>query len=192
MGLEQDILKAGSELLSEKRWSHSLRTAEFGHRLALRYSADAELVRLASLSHDLAREQKPSVIYDWALLDQEFMSGFCLAHPVLLHGFASSWMLRRDFGVSDTSLLNAVRYHTTGHPVLDREGLIVFAADYMEPGRTHLTEKDREALIDLPLDGMVLSILDSMEKYLLSRNEDPSPDSRELYQMLKKRYNKSS
>jgi len=191
MGLEQDILSKAPGLLSTKRWNHCLRTADFGCMLAKKFSADENLVRLAALSHDLAREQTESLILEWALLDQINISDFLRARPVLLHGFASSWLLRRDFGVTDQSLLNAVRYHTTGHPVLDREGLIVFAADYMEPGRTHLSEQNRKFLMNLSLDALVMSILESMEEYLISRNEKTSPQSRELYLVLKKRYNET-
>ena len=191
MGLEQVLIQTGKEFLSEKRWNHCLRTAEYGTFLANKFSADAVLVRLACLSHDLAREKEAEEIRKWAMLDQKELSDFCLSRPVLLHGFASAWLLRRDFGVEDESLLNAVRYHTTGHPLLDREGLIVFAADFMEPGRIHLTEADRDCLLKLELDDLVIAILESMEKYLVKQNEKVSPDSRELYHKLKKRYNEA-
>lgn len=189
MSLELDIMREGPLLLNEKRWEHSLRTADFAEILARQYSVSVELVRLAALSHDFARQQPEQVVLDWAGRDQVILSDFCLNHPVLLHGFASAWYLRTKYSIDNPSVLNAVRYHTTGHPALDKVGLVVFAADYMEPGRTHISDSERTELQSLSLDGLVLSILKSMESYLLSINAEPSPDSRELYRILKKRYN---
>ncbi len=190
MDLEQKLLEDGPLLLSGKRWNHCLRTADYAVLMAEQYSADVRTVRIASLAHDLAREKSGDEILEWAKKDQIELSGFCLTHPVLLHGFASAWILQNDYGVTGEPLLNAVRYHTTGHACLDRAGLVVFAADYMEPGRTHLTDDDRDALLRLDLDGLVISILESMDRYLQSRGEESSPDSRELCQLLKKRYNR--
>ena len=190
MGLEEDLLIEGPQLLSKKRWNHSLRTADYAVFMASHYGIGPDKVRLPALAHDLAREKSAEEILKWAILDQKILSDFHLTHPVLQHGFASAWYLRHHFGLTDPSVLNAVRYHTTGHPDLDEAGLIVFAADYMEPGRTHLTESDREAMLKLPLEELILSILESMNTYLIQRGSNQSPDSRELYQNLKKRYNK--
>jgi predicted HD superfamily hydrolase involved in NAD metabolism len=189
MGLEQDLLSDGPGFLSRRRWDHCLRTADYAVFMAHHFSIDPEKVRLSALAHDLAREQRAETILEWALLDQDELSPFHFSHPVLLHGFASAWYLRKHYGQDDPSILNAVRYHTTGHPVLDGPGLIVFAADYMEPGRSHLTDLERDELLTLSLEGLVLSILDSMNLYLLRKKADLAPDSRELYQILKKRYN---
>lgn len=53
----------------------------------------------------------------------------------LLHGPAAAERLREE-GVADAPLLDAIRYHTVGHPSLDRLGRALYLADYLEPGRT--------------------------------------------------------
>ncbi|QEN07763.1 HD domain-containing protein [Oceanispirochaeta crateris] len=189
MVCEQDLISEGQRMLSKSRWEHSLRTADYAVFMADHYGLPHETVRLAALAHDLAREKPADIIVKWALLDQNTLSEYHLAHPVLLHGFASAWYLREHFALTDDSLLNAVRYHTTGHPDLDASGLIVFAADYMEPGRTHLTDLTRKNLLILSLEELVLAILDAMKLHLVSKGLDLSPDSRELSHRLKKRYN---
>ena len=43
--------------------------------------------------------------------------------------------MRRDFGITDTDLLNAVAYHTTGRAGMSLLEKIVFLADAIEPNR---------------------------------------------------------
>lgn len=53
----------------------------------------------------------------------------------MLHGPAAAERLRRD-GVADESLLLAISHHTIGHPAFDTLGQALYAADFLEPGRT--------------------------------------------------------
>ncbi len=189
MELESKLIKRGEHKLSPGRWNHCLRTADYADFLADHYSLECPMLRSAALAHDLAREMRPEKILRYALKDQGELSGFILDNPVLQHGFAAAWILRKKFNVSDESLLNAVRYHTTGHRVLDDTGLILFAADYMEAGRSHLDNPERERLLALTLREAVLDILKAMEDHLLEKGLEPSPDSRELSQYLSTGYN---
>lgn len=190
MELESLLIKRGESSLSVKRWEHCLRTADYAAFLAEQYSVKSEILRIAALSHDLAREWDVSKINEAATNDQKNLSDFNLKNPVLQHGFAAAWILRNEYAVSNQSLLNAVRFHTSGHTELDEAGLILFAADYMEPGRSHLDNSMRNKLLDQSLEGMILSILDAMAEHLRSKNSLLSPDSRELYEKLRKGYNK--
>jgi len=192
MELETLLIERGKADLSNRRWEHCLRTADYALYMARHYSVEPGSLRIAALAHDLAREWDSDRILATALKDQRVISDFNRAHPVLLHGFAASWILRDEYSVDDQSLLDAVRYHTTGHPQLDDAGLILFAADYMEPGRNHLDDMVRESLLSLPFDQMILSILDAMAEHLRLKKTLLSPDSRELYQKLKEGYNKPS
>lgn len=54
----------------------------------------------------------------------------------LLHGPASAARAAAD-GLDDEEILQAVRWHTPGHPDLGRIGRALFMADHMEPGRKH-------------------------------------------------------
>lgn len=53
----------------------------------------------------------------------------------LLHGPATASRLRAE-GVDDAALLDAVAFHTLGHPHFDRLGRALYLADFLEPGRT--------------------------------------------------------
>jgi 2-amino-4-hydroxy-6-hydroxymethyldihydropteridine diphosphokinase len=55
--------------------------------------------------------------------------------PRMLHGPAAAARLRQD-GVRDEALLLAISHHTVGHPDFDILGEALYAADFLEPGRT--------------------------------------------------------
>ncbi len=149
----------GPRILSPRRWEHSRRVGEYALFLADHYERDCPAVWAAGLAHDIAREQAPGVLVDWARRDQGVLSPLQLARPVLLHGFAGAWFLRQERGVKDSSFLEAVRHHTLGHPGLADLGLLVCLADYMEPRRPYLTERDRQDLLALPLEKAVKAAL---------------------------------
>lgn len=179
-------------MVGTKRWEHSLRTADMAQELAHKFHQPYQGLRIAALTHDLAREQDAETIKIWASQDQSPLPGYAVESPVLQHGFAAAWYLAEFMNIQDQSILNAVRHHTTGHPQMDDLGLILFAADYLEPGRRHLENRVREALLSMDLYPMVMEILDQMEHYLASRGICSAPPSGELYESLKKRYNTSS
>ena len=52
----------------------------------------------------------------------------------LLHGPAAARRLA-DEGEPRTAVLEAVRWHTVGHPDWDRTGRALYMADFLEPGR---------------------------------------------------------
>lgn len=52
----------------------------------------------------------------------------------LLHGPAAAARARED-GLDDEDVLQAIAYHTIGHPDLGLVGRLLYLADYLEPGR---------------------------------------------------------
>ncbi|MGE0440941.1 MAG: HD domain-containing protein [Gemmatimonadales bacterium] len=62
----------------------------------------------------------------------------------LLHGPAAAARAARD-GETDRELLDAVRYHSVGHPGWGLLGWMLYCADFLEPGRPFARE-ERAAL----------------------------------------------
>jgi HD superfamily phosphohydrolase YqeK len=86
-------------------------------------------------------------------------------NPALLHGPVAAERLRRCYGVNDRELLYAIRHHTLGDPDLAPIGLILYVADFCEPGRPYLSNTERYAILQSEsLEGMVRSIILLAEK----------------------------
>lgn len=153
--------------LSPHRYIHSLGTEKMARNMAQRFKVDPELSGLAGLGHDICRE--------YPLENLKHITGKDHDHPIMLHGEAGAIILERDFFIDNNSVLNAVRHHTSGSPGLDKIGKIIYAADFMEEGRTHISSDERERLFSLELDDMVLSIARSMRNNLLEKGKTPEP-----------------
>lgn len=82
----------------------------------------------AGLLHDVLRDADPRRLRE--ALDPPFRG----LPPKILHGPAAAARLEA-LGVADTSLLEAIRWHTLGDPGLDRLGRALYCADFLEPGR---------------------------------------------------------
>lgn len=125
------------ERLSPKRYGHTLRVADTAQDLALAHGLDPEHARLASLLHDAAREMPSEEYLDlaerWGLPvgDPELES------PKLLHGPVAAELARRELGVEDAEVLDAIREHTTGRPGMGLLSLALFVADKIEPARDY-------------------------------------------------------
>ena len=119
--------------LPDKLQAHIFRVRDVGLDLASRHGIDEERAELAILGHDVARAAKKSEImrqaerFGLSTLDIERKA------PVMLHGPVGAELLRQEDGLDDGEILDAVRYHTTGHPSLTPLGLLVFIADKLEP-----------------------------------------------------------
>ncbi len=133
--------------------SHIQRVKDIAQELARRHGVDPRQAALGALCHDVAR-----AIPDAELLRRaaalELPVGLVEGQvPVLLHGPVGAELLRREDGLADASIYQAVYWHTTGHASLDPLGQVVFLADKLDPqkaGRYPYQPRLREiALQDL-------------------------------------------
>jgi predicted HD superfamily hydrolase involved in NAD metabolism len=113
--------------------AHIDRVVSLAGPLATRYGLDVERTVLAAQAHDLLRAVPPA-----ELLRRAEAAGLPIdpverAEPVLLHGPLGAHELAARGWVSDPLVLEAVRWHTTGHPDYPPEAWAVFVADKVDP-----------------------------------------------------------
>lgn len=91
----------------------------------------------AAWIHDALRLEDPSRHRLRIEAAGEEPDPWALAHaPALLHAQAAAvWAAAR--GETDPEVLMAVRHHPTGHPDWGPVGLLLYVADFCEPGRPH-------------------------------------------------------
>ena len=133
----KSLISLLQELLTEKRYHHVLRVRdkvlELGHAFEL---SEEELIQVekVALFHDLAKGMDNDELLIYA---KEYKIDLGKVPPPIYHAIVGAWMMKYFFDIEDVSLLDAVYYHTTGsEKLLDNKiGLILFLADYLEPGR---------------------------------------------------------
>jgi predicted HD superfamily hydrolase involved in NAD metabolism len=125
------------ERLSEKRYGHTLRVADTAESLAQVHGLDPARARLAALLHDAARESEPEeflgLAREWGMPVGELER----RTPKLLHGPVAAELARRELGVGDEEVLEAIRVHTVGKAGMGTLALVLYVADKIEPARDY-------------------------------------------------------
>jgi len=134
--MSKEITTKLSTVLSPRRLKHSVGVSETAIMLAGRYGADADKARLAGLLHDCAREMPKNILLQTAETFGILVTDVDKMEPMLLHGPVGACIARRDYGIVDQEILQAIACHTTGGPIMSLLDNIIFLADYIEPGRS--------------------------------------------------------
>ena len=165
--------------LPNKLQAHIYRTRDVGLDLATRHGIDEERAELAILGHDVARASKKSEILRQA--DRFGMSPLDIERkaPVMLHGPVGAELLRHEDGLDDGEILDAVRYHTTGHPTLTQLGLLVFISDKLEPRKikSYPYQQELRHIANESLSQAVLEFLCRESALRLQRRKPVHPAS---------------
>ena len=120
---------------SEKRKVHTEGVRKTAVMLAEKYGADPEKAELAALFHDMYRGVSEDVLNYYVKhldLDKKYLNNCNLAH-----GKIAAIVMKRDYGIEDEDIINAVSYHTTGRPGMTLLEKIIYIADAIEPNRNY-------------------------------------------------------
>jgi len=182
--LLDDAAAYARERLSDKRFGHTLRVAETAGRLALRHGLDEDRVRLAALLHDSAREIGNDALlrlageFGYRILDAE------REKPNLLHGPVAAGLARRDLGVKDAGVLDAIRVHTTAAPGMGPLALALYVADKIEPARDYPGVDVLRALAERDLCEATLGALRRAIRHNRERGRETHPLSLDALEWL--------
>ncbi len=144
--------------LSKKRYTHCCNVAEMCERLAQLNGSNPEKAYTAGLLHDIRKET------DAETLKQEvLMSGFEV-DPVevesrpLWHAIASAYYCRTQLGISDSDLLNAIRFHTVGRSHMTMLEKIVYLGDLVSAERDFKDVEKYRRLVLEDLDSAMFQV----------------------------------
>ncbi|MGD8289408.1 MAG: HD domain-containing protein [Gemmatimonadota bacterium] len=162
-----------------RRREHIERVAELLDSWAERAGlGDDERARWRAVAylHDALRDAPPEELRKW--VDEPMPDA-------LLHGPAAAARLRRE-GVDDEELLDAIANHTVGAPTFSRLGRALYAADFLEPGRTFLPELRAELRARAPedLDRVVRDVTRERIGDLERRGKPIHPRTEAFWDML--------
>lgn len=166
------------------RYEHSVSTACTCSKLAEEFGYDKKRAFFTGLVHDIAREYSKEELVKWASMDGMPVRDLDLDSPVLLHGRSGAMVLKKQFGIDDKEVLDALCSHTTGTAGMKTLAKILFVADYIEPERKHITPEFLSSLEGLDLDGKVYAVLMGTLDHLASKGKMVAPEALELKQEL--------
>lgn len=127
-----EILKWLKENLNEKRYIHTLGTADCAKELAQKFDLDSEKAYLAGLLHDCAKCFSNEKLLD--IIHQHLNVEECeMLNYKTLHAPVSAYIAENEFKITDKEILSAIRWHTLGRLDMTDFEKIVFIADKIEP-----------------------------------------------------------
>lgn len=176
--------------LKEERYIHTLGVMYTAASMAMRHGADIQKSMTAGLLHDCGKycdvnEQiRLCRKHDIELSDAE------LEVPALIHAKLGTYLARQEYGITDSEILNAITYHTTGRPSMTIIEKIVYLADYIEPGRKKIPglSEVRAAAFD-DIDAAVRMTAESTLAFLKRAGRKVDPMTEKTCQYYKNRSN---
>ena len=186
-----DVLELLKSNLDEKRYNHSIGTAECAASLAQKFNLNVQKCYETGLLHDCAKcydnEQMLYIMKNYTDADEEE-----LKNPKTWHAPVSAYVAERDYKITDEEILTAIRWHTLGRLDMTDFDKVVFLADKIE-NRTRkkkYIESVKEVLDESNgLNKAVLICYKETIKSLVERNLRICPLTIDIYNKLQETIN---
>lgn len=168
------LLQATRKQLTPARWEHTLRVADTAVRLAKRENIDPDRAEIAAILHDYCKFWPEEDLILW--IEKCHLPPDLLSYnKELWHAPVGAEVARKELGIDDEDILNAIRYHTSGRPGMSKLEKIIFLADYIEPGRRFPGVDQVRELSENDLDQAVLQALNNTIIFLIERGQKVYP-----------------
>jgi len=188
MNIKEAKLYVKNELTQE-RYNHTLRVADVAVDLAVKNRVNVKHAELAAIFHDVAKCWDKEKLKHW-FMQSTLPNDLLNYHHELWHGPVGALFVKEKFDITNTDILNAIYYHTTGRAGMSKLELIIFVADYIEPGRDIPGVEDvrKKAWESLQEAGWM--ILSRTIKHLITKKATIHPETFFAYNDFARRLNR--
>ncbi len=158
-----------SKHLSPSRLLHVDSVAQYASYLANLHGIGVYDAYVASLAHDCTK-----YLADGAQLDYFKKHGIKLSDdekqcPKIWHQISGAHFAKTVFGIDNTDILNAIRYHTTGRENMSKLEKLICLADSIEPRRDYEGVDAMRDMAQKDLDRALLMSLNRLIDYIKQR-----------------------
>ena len=161
-------IKRIKSMIKESRYLHSVSVAHVAYRLAKRHQLDFSKAYVAGLLHDIAK----GIDKDESLrLMKEFYPEYVDIGAYAYHQFLGEMVVKNAFGIIDTDILMAIKYHTTGRKEMGWLEKLIYVSDKIEPTRQY-DSSDLLSAMENDFSSGFLTVLRANLEYLANKNKD--------------------
>jgi len=146
----ENIKQEIKNILSQKRYEHSLRVADKMKELAPIYNVDENKAIMLGLIHDIAKEMTDEELIEYATTNNLEIDDTEILKPTILHGKVGADISLKKWNINE-EMKEAIIYHTTGKKNMTTIGKLLFIADKIEDGRKN-TNQELQILAKTNLD----------------------------------------
>lgn len=133
--VDKELLEALVSTLRPKRFAHTMGVAYTATSLAFCHGVDAKKAELTGILHDCAKYYTGEELLTLCEKHGIELTPIERINTALIHAKFGAWLAKERYGIEDEEILSAICCHTTGKPNMTALEKIVYAADYIEPGR---------------------------------------------------------
>lgn len=130
---EEEIIADLKERLKPSRFEHTLGVAQTALELARENGFPEGKAYIAGLVHDCAKNLSDGEMDDMA--DEAGADAEERLVRQVLHAPVGALVAQKRYGINDPEILQAVRRHTIGGSGMSILDMIIYVADFIEPGR---------------------------------------------------------
>lgn len=181
----EEALKIVKEQLTDHRYQHTLGVMETAIQLARQYGADERKAELAAIFHDYAKF-RPKEEMKEIIVSQGFPKELLEFNAELWHAPVGAYLAEKEAGITDSEVIDAIRFHTSGRPGMTLLEKIIYLADYIEPGRHFPGVEEVREMAKESLDQALIKAVQNTIMFLMKKNQAVYPDSFHTYNDLVK------
>ncbi len=171
--------------LTEHRYLHTIGVMETAIKLADRYGADIKKAELAAIFHDYAKF-RPKDEMKQIIVEQGMPPILLQYNSELWHAPVGAFLAEKEAGITDSEVLDAIRYHTSGRIGMTLLDKIIYLADYIEPGRHFPGVDEVRAIAEEDLDNALIESMKNTIQFLMKKNQPVFPDTFNAYNSIVK------
>ncbi len=189
--MKNKVLIALEERLKKSRFYHTLRVTDMAMALAKANNLSVEKAEIAGLFHDLAKNLSDEELAIYINNHHIEVDEIVRRNLYLSHGMVAADIAKREYGVEDEEIIEAIYFHTIGRSQLRPLAKLIYVADYIEPNRDFEgVEAIRRVALSGDLDQALLMAINSQLIFLLRSHREIHPNAlqmrNELVRQLKK------
>lgn len=170
--------------LTQRRYEHTLRVTDTALSLSEKYGTDREKTELAGILHDYAKYRPKEEMAAIIEKDDGLPDELLCYNIELWHAPVGAILVEEETGMTDSDILRAIRYHTTGRAGMTLLEKVIFLADYIEPGRNFPGVDHVRQLAGIDLDAAIIQALSNTVGFLMEKKQKVHPDTFAAYNSL--------
>ncbi|UII54950.1 bis(5'-nucleosyl)-tetraphosphatase (symmetrical) YqeK [Cytobacillus spongiae] len=179
----KQALKIVEEQLTPHRYEHTLGVMETAIELAAHYGADEKKAELAAIFHDYAKF-RPKKEMKRIIEEQGMPKELLVYGKELWHAPVGAFLVEKEAGITDSEVLDAIRYHTAGRPGMTLLEKVIYIADYIEPGRHFPGVDEVREMAKSDLDLALAQSIKNTILFLMKKNLPIYPETFLTYNEL--------
>lgn len=180
-----EVLAAVKAELPRGRYEHTVRVVAQAKELAEQHEIDQRKAGLAAAFHDYAKKRSLAEMKR-IILASDLPKDLLLYHHELWHGPVAAILVKAEFGITDSDVLNAIRYHTTGRARMSDLEMLISLADYIEPARRFAGLDDVREMSQIDLTQAAFLMSQKTIQFLMQQGSPIYPDTFHSYNYLAK------